>query len=342
MRINNKVKPYLFLLALASLLAGGCVTTSGGSSSSLTVSAGDYVNLESFCVKRGLNYKFDTLSDLIVLYSKDKEINLLLGSRIGTVDGSIFQLKNSPLYFKNEIMLPLELEDIIVSENIVSFKPVFEVKTVVVDPGHGGKDPGAISRSGLKEKTVNLKIAKYLKQELEKKGFKVFLTRDRDEYLSLNQRVNIAKKHDADLFISLHANSNRSRNVKGAEVYYLSPSRVKSHERSLKLAKQSTFYGKDVSYTVKAILWDMLISKNYSNSIEVSGSLYYSFKKLGFNIKPPKKAPFYVLRFAYTPSVLVEVGYLSNKIEEKALRKDYYRRQLAQAIALGVDSLKNE
>ena len=320
------------------MLGAGCATTSSRSGS-LAISTKNYIGLDDFCSRYNLNYKFDTLSDIIVLYSPEKEINLLLGSKVGILDGSVFQLKNPPLYRKSRIILPPDLKEIITSEKITAFKPDFTVKTIVIDPGHGGKDPGAVSRSGLKEKDVNLKIAKYLKEELQKKGFKVFLTRNSDIFLNLPQRVDFARKHSADLFVSVHANANRSKKVNGTEVYYLTPSRLKSHERSLKLAKQASPDGQNLPFDVKAILWDMQISKNYSNSVEAGEALCRSFKKLGFNVKPPKKAPFYVLRYAYTPSILVEVGYLSNRVEEKALRKDYYRRQLAQAIALGITSL---
>jgi len=171
-------------------------------------------------------------------------------------------------------------------------------------------------------------------------GFKVILTRNKDVFVSLAQRANIAKQHNADLFVSIHANANRSRKVDGVEIYYLSPAHLKAQERSVRLARSENFQGKSMSLDTKAILWDLLIRKNYCLSVELSDIFYLTFKNLGFNIKPPRKAPFYVLKYAYVPSILIEMGYLSNVYEEKTLRKKYYQKQIAQAIALGISSLK--
>jgi N-acetylmuramoyl-L-alanine amidase len=237
-------------------------------------------------------------------------------------------------------MLPRQFMDKLKFIKIVTpLRPGFIFRTIVIDPGHGGKDPGAISHNGLKEKNLNLTISKYIKEGLEKQGFKVILTRTKDTYLTLLDRVRIAKKNKADLFISIHTNSNRSRQINGIEVYYLSPSRLNSSERAMKLARSEDFEGKKLPIEVKTILWDLVITKNYSYSVEFSEILYSTFKKLGFSVTAPKKAPYYVLRFAYVPSVLLEIGYLSNRYEEKALRKQTYQKQIAQAVILAAVSL---
>jgi N-acetylmuramoyl-L-alanine amidase len=90
------------------------------------------------------------------------------------------------------------------------------------------------------------------------------------------------------------------------------------------------------------ILWDLLLTKNYALSVDLSHAVYFSFKNLGFTITPPKKAPFYVLRLAYVPAVLVEIGYLSNRYEERTLQRRSYQKQIAEAITLGVVSLSKE
>jgi N-acetylmuramoyl-L-alanine amidase len=304
------------------------------------ISNSDYIDLDSFCRKHNFEYSFDTIDDLLRIYSPDKEFKLLFNSPVGLFGGSIFYLKKPPVYLKGRILLPRQLEKIITSGELVSFTPLFTVNTIVIDPGHGGKDPGAISSRGLREKDVNLIVSRYLKQELEAMGFKVILTRNKDIFISLEERTNIAKRNNADLFISIHANANRSRKISGVEVYYLSPSRLKSQERSLCLARNEEFQGRQMHPDVKAILWDLLISKNYGFAVELSDIFYLTFKNLGFKVKPPRKASFYVLRCAYVPSILVEMGYLSNYYEEKALRKRHYQKQIAHAIALTVSSLK--
>jgi len=326
------------LFLIFAFILAGCATSSYRAVGR-RVKIGDYIELEQFCKKHNFNYSFDTIDDIIHLSSEHKEVKLLLNSPVAAHNGSFLNLKAAPVYHKGKILLPPNLDKLISKRLVVSFKPVFELKTIVVDPGHGGKDPGAVSCRGFYEKKLNLIVAGYLKQELERKGFKVIMTRNSDKYLSLGQRTRIAKKYNADLFISIHANSNRSAKVKGAEIYYLLPSRLNSRERAVKLARSGSFYGKNLNSDIKTILWDLLIAKNYALSVEISNILYFSFKNLGFSVKPPKQAPFHVLRFAYVPSVLVEMGYLSNSYEEKALRKKHYQKQIAQAIALGVESL---
>lgn len=330
-----------FYLLVIILFFTACATTSSryadrGSGQS------DFVYIGDFCKKHNLQYDFDTLDDVVKIFSGGKDIRLILNSNVVYFNGSISTLSGAPQYLSGKLFVPRDLEKIILSREAVFTKSIFVIKTVVIDPGHGGKDPGAISCRGMKEKDLNLKIAKYLKEELEASGFKVILTRDRDVYISLQSRVNIAKRHNADIFISIHGNSNRSKRIRGAEVYYLSPNRLNSQERALKLAKEEKFCLKTVNPDTEAILWDLLLTKNYALSVELSHSLYFSFKNLGFSVRSPKKAPFYVLRLAYVPSVLVETGYLSNKYEERWLRKVSYQKQIAEAIALAVVSMNKQ
>ncbi|MCK5392847.1 MAG: N-acetylmuramoyl-L-alanine amidase [Candidatus Omnitrophica bacterium] len=338
MRIKSFIYFISFIFIFFIMLSGCAAVSKRGDS--LILSSIDYMDINSFSKKFNFEYSLDTIDDIISLNSSGKDIKLLLNSYIGILNGSIISFKNPPIYFNGKIFVPSELEQIVDLKKTVSFKPLFNIKTIVIDPGHGGKDPGAISPNGLQEKIVNLSISKYLKEELEKRGFNVQLTRSTDKFISLKQRVDFAKNCDADFFISIHANANPSRNIKGVEFYYLSPSRLDSDARSIRIAKSEMFNGKNMPVDAKAILWDMLITKNYAFSVEFSNILYYNFKRLGFNSRAPKKAPFYVLRLAYVPAVLVETGYLTNRYEEKALRRASYQKQIAETIAMAVTSLK--
>jgi len=315
-----------------------CATTSRRSTERI-FSKEKYINIDSFCKKYDLEYDYDTIGDIVRIHSDGQQIKLLLNSSIGSFNETVFALNNKLLYKDGLLWVSKDLDKIFSKDKPITLRPTFQIKTIVVDPGHGGKDPGAISVRGLKEKDINLAVSRYLKQTLEGYGFKVILTRDRDTFLSLEQRTEIAKQHKADLFISIHANSNRSKSVTGAEVYHLLPSRVNSTKRALRLAKSESFFGHKISGDVETILWDLSIRRNFSSSVELSNILYFTFKKLGINIKPPRKAPFYVLRFAYVPSVLVEIGYLSNYQEEKILRKKYYQKQIVNAISQAIISL---
>jgi len=327
-----------FLLII--LFLAGCATTSkyGG----FTPNPSDYISVGDFCKKHNLQYDFDTLDDVVKIFSKEDDIRLILNSNVVYFNGSTFSLSIPPQYSNGKIFVPRDLEKKIFAKEPVMFKSAFNIQTIVVDPGHGGKDPGAISCRGLKEKDLNLKIAKFVKEELEARGFKVVLTRDKDVYIPLQGRVDVARRNKADVFISIHGNSNRSRRLRGAEVYYLSPNRFNSQERALKLAREEKFCSNRINQDTEAILWDLLLTKNYSLSVDLSHSLYFSFRNLGFSVRPPKKAPFYVLRLAYVPSVLVETGYLSNRYEEKWLRKQSYQRQIAEAIALSIVSMNKQ
>ena len=323
------------------IFSAACATTSHRTVSG-DYRLGDFIYIEDFCRQHNLQYNYDTIDDTIMIRSTNIDMRFVLNSNIGYLNGKIFTLKTEPLYSCGRLLIPRDIERVLFSKGTTIFRLPFNIKTIVVDPGHGGKDPGAISVSGLEEKDLNLKVSKYLKDELEQRGFKVILTRFTDKYLTLQERVNVAKQNNADLFISIHANSSRSRSLKGLEVYHLSPARFNSQERALDLAKEEYSVMKEMPFDAEVILWDLLLSKNYALSIELSHVLYFNFKNLGFNVKPPKKAPFYVLRLAYVPSVLLEIGYISNRHEERFLKRGSYQSQIAEAVALGVSTLNKQ
>lgn len=295
------------------------------------------VELGDFCQRNNLRYNYNTLDDVIQLSSNKLDLKLLIASSIAYCNGRVINLSRSPVYKNGNIFIPLELEKII-SSTFLPQREHFFIKTIVIDPGHGGRDPGAISRTGLKEKTVNLKVARYLKQELENEGFNVYLTRNRDLYLTLDQRVEVARRKSADLFISMHANSNPSRSVRGFEVYYLSERYFDKSKQLRKLTSHAPFNcrGQTLSKQTGQRTWDSFLAKNNRLSLRYANSLRATIQTLGFSTKSPRGAPFYVLKYAYVPSVLVEIGYLSNSREEKMLRKNYYLRQIAKGISLSV------
>ncbi len=299
-----------------------------------------YIDIDTFCKKYNLEYKPGTTKNTFILFSERTKLKLSLNSPYFSYNGKPHFLRSAPFYKEDKIYIPEELARKVFLDFIPSH-PFFEIKTIVVDPGHGGRDPGAISFSGLKEKELNLKVARHLKEILERNGFKVILTRSKDIYLSLQKRVEIAKKYDADLFVSVHANANRSRYIDGVEVYYLSPFRFDSHRRAISLAKDD-FFKKDLDPEVRTILWDLSLTKSYMLSVDLARQIYYSFRRLGFATEPPKRANFYVLRLAYVPSILVEIGYLTNRLEEKKLRKPSYQKRIAEAIALGIIGLHGQ
>jgi len=330
----RKISLFCFLLVF-------CACASGPRRSSDSTYVKDaFIELNCFCRECSLTPQYDTIDDMVRLESDQKDIRLLLNSLVTYVNGTTVYLKHPPYYCDGQIYIPRELKNLL-SKKITRHKTVLpSVRTVVIDPGHGGKDPGAVSPyRKIKEKDVNLKVSKLLKIQLEQQGFRVYLTRSDDRFLTLQQRTEIAKNRDADLFISIHANANRSRKVSGAEVYYLAPKYFNSEAKSIALAEKSSlnFTGK-YSRNTRAIVWDMICTENNAVSLNFASSLVKTFKRLGFHVRPPRGAPFYVLKNAYVPSVLVELGYLTNKDEERLLTSSRYQKQLVEAIKLCVSN----
>ncbi len=214
------------------------------------------------------------------------------------------------------------------------------LRRIVVDAGHGGKDPGAVGPSGVYEKTVTLKLAKMLAKELTRLlGCEVILTRSADVYLPLEERTAIANKVGADLFISLHANANKSRKPYGIETYYLNFS--KNDKAAAVAARENGTSLKQVS-DLELILFDLMANSKINESsrlaTEIQKTLVQQISKKYSHVKDlgVRQGPFYVLLGATMPSVLVETAFLSNPREEKRLASSAYQKSAAKAIAMAI------
>ena len=216
---------------------------------------------------------------------------------------------------------------------------------IVIDPGHGGKDPGCIGKGGTKEKTVVLSVAKKLKASLDAAGYKTFLTRSNDEFLKLADRAEFAEKKRADLFISLHANANPSRNVKGFSVYTLSEKA--SDEEAQKLAESENAadkidvsgfeqFSKDIRVALSSLQQHAVaeLSEEYANGCAKSLTRASIEQQKGPSVR---HAPFAVLR-STVPGALIELGHLSNKTEENLLKSDSHQNKLVAAIVKSINS----
>ncbi len=216
---------------------------------------------------------------------------------------------------------------------------------IVVDAGHGGKDPGCIGKGGTREKDVVLSVAKKLKTKLDANGFKTYLTRGNDTYLKLGQRAEIAEKRKADLFISLHANANPSRQMKGFSIYTLSEKA--SDEEAKKLAEAENAADKigvegftEFEENIRIALSSLQQHAVAEMSEEYANGCAKSFKKASITQQPGpdvRHAPFAVLR-STVPGALLELGHLSNPAEEKLLKSASHQDKLVAAI---VRSVKN-
>ncbi len=215
---------------------------------------------------------------------------------------------------------------------------------IVIDPGHGGKDPGAIGRLGTKEKDVVLSIAKKLQYLINQQpGFKAELTRSGDYYLSLRQRLAIARQHKADMFIAIHADAYRDHKAGGASVFALSRRGATSEAaRWLALREnQSELMGGLELADKEDMLRSVLI--NLSQTATIQASLYVGQNLLGnlhritsLHHSQVEQAAFVVLKSPDIPSLLMEMGFLSNSQEEHKLRNEIYQQHLAQATMWGI------
>ncbi|GAA8713394.1 N-acetylmuramoyl-L-alanine amidase [Helicobacter pylori] len=218
-------------------------------------------------------------------------------------------------------------------------------KKIVLDAGHGGKDCGAMSANLVCEKDIVLEVVKFLHKELKKRGYSVLLTRDKDIYIDLVARTELANKKSADLFISVHANSIPKRstsNAHGIETYFLSTARS---ERARKVAEQEN---KDnvnlMDYFSKSLLLNSLNTQRLivSNklAIDVQYGMLQSVRKSYPDVVDGgvREGPFWVLAGALMPSILIEIGYNSHAIESKRIQSKPYQKILAKGIADGIDS----
>jgi N-acetylmuramoyl-L-alanine amidase len=220
------------------------------------------------------------------------------------------------------------------------------IKVVVIDPGHGGKDPGAVGSTGYYEKTANLKIARYLKEYLEKElGVTVIMTRTDDRFLDLKKRTAVANDRGADLFISIHNNASTSRSPYGISTYYLA---ITSDKKALTVAARENDTSVEELSELDYILTDLIVSakRNESSLLAkfVQEGMVDSVKKDYDTINSVGvcQGPFWVLVGAQMPSILVECSYISNKREEKRLMTDAYLKYLAKGIFNGVRRYINE
>lgn len=219
------------------------------------------------------------------------------------------------------------------------FRPI---KTVILDPGHGGKDPGGIGKGGIKEKEIVLQVARNLKEELEKMGYRVLLTRSLDRYVSLSERVELAydrwNSGEGSLFVSIHGNISLNPRVRGIEVYYLSDRASDAGASAVEIAENAGFSMDDVKhtegfYSVLNVLMREGVSKvSKALALDVKTALGSQFSRVSV-----KSANFYVLRFSPLPAILWEIGYLSHSEEVNQLASQDYQRQLTKLMASGLD-----
>jgi N-acetylmuramoyl-L-alanine amidase len=266
-------------------------------------------------------------------------------------DGAAFALRAPPLIREGRLYLPEQLWTDMLAHWRMPVYPgappaARALRTIAIDAGHGGHDPGAQGRSGLKEKNVTLDISRRLRDLLVQDGFRVVMTRYDDRFIPLYGRTAIANREGVDLFISVHANASRRRAVSGFEAYYLSEA-TDDHARAIEAAENASLpqeMDDGVTRETEAILWDLLYTENRAESSDLAVHICRGMAGNGLLSKNRgvKSARFAVLKGTRMPAVLVEVGFISHSSEESRLRDASHRQRVAEGIRRGVLSFRDE
>ena len=310
-------------------------------------------------------------TEKIIFYIDDKKIKITNQIAFIMIDDNLFQLSSKVVKQNNSYYVPTDSFLNIVnnlSNNIsinrstnqisiskLSDSPVkavkvdirnekekWEFKTIVIDAGHGGKDPGAVGYRGTKEKDIALDVAKRLEKKLSKNmKVKIVMTRDEDIFLRLSERTKIANENNGSLFISIHTNAAEDRRASGFETFLIGQNK---NEAAVRVAARENAVLELEGSTGKKLTDEDLIKATIAQSAFASKSeLFASLvqkeikKRVQSKDRGVKQAGFYVLMGASMPNVLVELGFISNPSEEKKLRSSQYRDQLATAIYRAVE-----
>ena len=285
----------------------------------------NYISLEKVASELGMDLIWSQRRKQVYLKSDWTKIECTLHKRFCVLNGSRVYLGKPIVLYKNQLYLGKKdyrsaLLPILAPQ---TFANVPKLYRIVIDPGHGGRDPGAENRAiGLREKDVAFNVARLLKRSLTELGYKVVLTREQDAYVPLEQRAQLARVHRADLFISIHFNAAKSSKAEGLETYVFTLPWHPSSNRSKLVASDKREYAGNADNT-----WSTLASYSVHSSMVAA---------LGGKDRGLKRARFTVLRDLDCPGFLIEGGFISNHDEGMKIKTQSYQERLVNAITQGV------
>ncbi len=306
-----------------------------------------YIDIEKALFPKSIPHKY-ILTDsairtifLIPLAKKRVRLEITLSENTKAKIFTLGKILDKPHRIVIDVAIP-EIEKK-KSEERKRVKVFKKKKVIVIDPGHGGEDPGAVGRKKTLEKDIVLKIARELRKKLRKKGYDAFLTREGDYYISFKRRMAVAREYGANLFLSIHTDSYKSRRAKGSSVYALSLKGASSEAARLLAENENladiiggTSNGQNNSESAPITL-NMLQTETINQSKALGAA---TLKRLKGVIRPRistvQEAHFKVLKLPDIASILVEVAYISNPKEEDLLRRTDYQRKIAEAITLAI------
>ena len=324
----------LLTLVGALFLLSGCVTVKTPSAQPKS--------LKTLCEQNGVNWYWDSVSQAVTISRGAMSAKGMVGSEIVVIDQQKVFLNEPLKRQRGSIQVPADfyrkvILKLLEPEGTASLRPY----RIIIDPGHGGKDPGAIGTAGTYEKDLVLDIAKRVKSILDGYHYDVKMTRSGDTFVSLEERTEIASQFVSDLFVSIHANASPGSRASGVEVYALKqldwqeqkdPQRLRNHDilfDKLALQRHDT--------AVESIVTDMLYSYKTSESFALARAISAELvQETRARERGVYKAGYFVLRNTLVPAVLIEVGFLSNPREERQLNSSQYRQTIAEGIAQSI------
>lgn len=306
------------------------------------------VPLPALCQRYSLDCRWDGISQTVNMNYKGTRMQALIGSNVVVVGDNRLSLSSPLRRKKGVVMVPADFEKTVVGPVVSppageTAKAPPHIGRIVIDAGHGGKVPGALGYSGVKEKDVTLDIARRLRDELSKAGVSVIMTRDKDENISLEKRTEIASRPDVELFVSIHANSTpedpkrKGSRAHGIEVYYIGALNAEDRSDEQRRLNERKLCGQfnmqdgagDVKDIVLNMLYNYKISAAPGMADRMARNLSSATEEKSRGAKPQR---YFVLRNTLVPAILIEVGFLSNPREERLLNDPEYRQRIAESI----------
>ncbi len=340
----------------------------------------DYVPLLDMAEDCGLEHSFDMITQKGKLYRKSHSSMYGVGLSVVLTDGSLYRSSDAVRRSGGKILIPLDACQYIIQAmdpgitlrrrgnsllvekgggempppegNMLSKTQRDRISFLVIDPGHGGKDPGAVGKGGLEEKDITLKVSQLLARKIKKKlpDLKVYLTRKDDRFVELARRTEIAnrllRKNENGAFLSIHVNSSLSDRISGHETFFLSQNPTNEEARNTAALENNVVVLEERGRSQKKSHGDvdyieatMITTQILKESSELADSVQKGQAKnvKSFGPRGVKKADFFVLRGVLMPAVLIEIGFITNKKEAQQLRTNGHQESIAEGIAEGIE-----
>jgi N-acetylmuramoyl-L-alanine amidase len=321
------------------LFSAGCATVPR------TPAVIDGQSLEGLCSKYALDCAWDGVAQTVTLHYHGQRVQAMVGSNIVLAGDAKVVLSRPLERRRGAVIVPADFERLILVQPLPGVVPVvsgWKLGKVVIDAGHGAKDPGAVGFHRLKEKDIVLDVAHRIAKGLRDEGVDVIETRDRDVFLSLPERTLAASRPGIDLFISVHANASKSKRARGFEVYASGALSLQDKADDQRRENVRNLCGllnmrKDPG-DLRDIVADMLYTTKLNETPKLAAMVSRSLAEaLGQNLRGSSKtARFYVLRNTLIPSVLIEIGFITNPKEAIQLKEPAYRQKIADAVVQSV------